>query len=151
MYVHSMIRLAYETAVAFWLRRRISLIWRSWHKWTYVAYHFIYNLLLIQLFSNEPWVMSLDSGCSSLCTIPLLVDSLLYMFNQKKDEAEISDIIKHKNVSQIFLCNRYFRIILIFNEHWNMFYIKFLKIYFNKRIAYHESCLFVIRISTIYT
>jgi len=97
-----MIRLAYETDVAYWLRRRISLIWMSWHKWIYVAYHYIYSLLLIQLFPNDPWVMSLDSGCSSLCTMPLLVDSLLYMFNQKKDEVEISDIIKQRKMYRRF-------------------------------------------------
>ena len=77
VYVRPMIRLADDTAVTYWIRRRINLIWRSWHKWKYVAYHYIYNLLWIQLFSSEPWVMSLDSGCFSLCALPLFVGSYL--------------------------------------------------------------------------
>ena len=75
VYVRPMIWLADDTSVAYWIRRRINLIWRSWHKWKYVAYHYIYCLLWIQLFSNHPWVMNLDSGWLSCCEIPLIFDS----------------------------------------------------------------------------
>ena len=63
VYVRPMIRLADDTAVAYWIRRRINLIWRSWHKCKYAAYHYFIVCCESNCFQaiHESWALILDA------------------------------------------------------------------------------------------